>query len=331
MGVKYLNSYLKSNCTEKSIQHTHLSKYKNKKIVIDTSIYLYKFLSEDALVENMYLLISVFKNYDITPIFVFDGKPPQEKNDTILQRRCDRKQAKERYAELLSLIDNGNNLTKYSSELQRLKRSIVSIKDADICKVKSLMDHYGVQYISCDGEADGICAQLVKSNKADYCLSDDTDMFMYNCPNILRNISLLHHTVIEYNTTNVFSELNMTYDEFCEVMILSGTDYNNNVLDLNILMTEFYKYKKNILENGSQISFVIWLTQSNYEIDTHIVSTITNLFHSKDDECNNIVKNIIIIKGMPNYELLYKSLQKEGFILYNKLDKKLPWKSSIPV
>jgi hypothetical protein len=331
MGVKYLNSYLKANCTAKSIQQFPLTKYKNKKFAVDTSIYLYRFLSDDALIENMYLLISLFINYDIIPIFIFDGKTPIEKSETILQRRLDRNKAKERYNELMALANNNNPMCKYSNELKRLKRSIVSLKNTDIRNVKTLMDHYGVSYLTSEGEADTLCAELVKTNKVDYCLSDDTDMFLYNCPKILRSISLLHHTVIEYDTSKVFNELNMSYDEFCDVMILSGTDYNNNILDLNILMKEFYRYKDCQSDNTESISFCNWLIHSNYEIDTDVVSNIKNMFCKNNNENSNIAKNIIIQKDTPKYDLLYKSLEKDGFIFYNKLDKKLPWKSSIPV
>lgn len=331
MGIKYLNSYLKTNCTKKSIQQFHLQKYENKKFVIDTSIYLYRFLSDNALIENMYLLISLFKNYNIVPIFVFDGKPPQEKTDTILQRRLERLKAKERYNELMALVSRETQATNYSAELKRLKRSIVSIKDKHIQDVKTLMDNYGVSHITCEGEADVLCAELVKTNKVDYCLSDDTDLFLYNCPKILRSISLLHHTVIEYDTQRVFNELKMSYDDFCDVMILSGTDYNNNnVLELNVLMKEFYRYKQIQLDNTDSVPFCEWLKQCNYEIDTQVVSNIKKIFCAEDVN-NNITKNITINKIEPNYELLHKSLEKEGFIFYNRLDKKLPWKSSIPV
>jgi hypothetical protein len=113
-------------------------------------------------------------------------------------------------------------------------------------------------------------------------------------------------------------------------MILSGTDYNNNVLELNVLMKEFYHYKEKQLDKIDSVPFCEWLKQRDYEIDTLVVSNIKKMFCAEDVN-NNIAENIIIDMIEPNYELLHKSLEKEGFIFYNKLDKKLPWKSSIPV
>jgi hypothetical protein len=57
MGIKNLNQYLIANCSNKSIQKIHLETLENKIIVIDVSIYLYKFLGEGALMENIYLII----------------------------------------------------------------------------------------------------------------------------------------------------------------------------------------------------------------------------------------------------------------------------------
>jgi 5'-3' exonuclease len=74
----------------------HLQSLSNKTVVVDTSIYLYKFAAENAIAENMYLLISIFKKYKIRPIFIFDGKPPDEKKDLLIQRRNDKKEAQQK-------------------------------------------------------------------------------------------------------------------------------------------------------------------------------------------------------------------------------------------
>ena len=63
MGIKFLNRFLLDNCNKKSIKKTHLKMFENKTIVIDTSIYLYKFISDEQLIENIYLMLSIFKFY----------------------------------------------------------------------------------------------------------------------------------------------------------------------------------------------------------------------------------------------------------------------------
>ena len=79
MGIQYLNTYIKKNTTSDSITKLRFAELSNKVIAIDTSIYLYKFISNNSLLESIYLMITLFKQYNIIPIFVFDGIPPKEK------------------------------------------------------------------------------------------------------------------------------------------------------------------------------------------------------------------------------------------------------------
>ena len=69
MGIRMLNKFLQSKC-RKYITPINLSELSGKKIVVDISIYLYKFLSENALLENLYLMISIFRENKIIPIFI---------------------------------------------------------------------------------------------------------------------------------------------------------------------------------------------------------------------------------------------------------------------
>ena len=87
MGVKDLNRYIRTNCP-KSINCINMSELSGKKIAVDISIYLYKFEGENMLLENIYLMMSIFRHYNIFPIFVFDGKPPIEKHAILNKRRA---------------------------------------------------------------------------------------------------------------------------------------------------------------------------------------------------------------------------------------------------
>jgi 5'-3' exonuclease len=82
MGIKNLNRFLRDECSN-SIHILNIKDLSGKKIVVDISIYLYKFQAENALIENMYLMLSIFNHYKIIPIFIFDGKPPEIKRKKI--------------------------------------------------------------------------------------------------------------------------------------------------------------------------------------------------------------------------------------------------------
>jgi 5'-3' exonuclease len=85
MGIQNLNKLLKEQCAD-SLRLIPLSELSGKKIAVDISIYLYKYTIENSLIENIYLMLSVFRYYNIIPIFIFDGKPPTEKKELLLQR-----------------------------------------------------------------------------------------------------------------------------------------------------------------------------------------------------------------------------------------------------
>ena len=67
MGIKLLNTYFKNEIVD-SIKLIQLSELAGKKIAIDTSIYLYKYASEEVLIENIYTLYLVL-NHQLFYIF----------------------------------------------------------------------------------------------------------------------------------------------------------------------------------------------------------------------------------------------------------------------
>lgn len=99
MGIKQLNKIIKNQCSE-SLVKVHFSSLKYKKLAIDISIYLYKFKMENTLIESIYFMISLFRSYNIIPVFIFDGKPPAEKKELLKQRKGKKQDAEKRYNKL---------------------------------------------------------------------------------------------------------------------------------------------------------------------------------------------------------------------------------------
>ena len=187
-------------------------------------------MADNTLIEHFYLMISLFRNYDIIPIFVFDGKPPKEKRELLLKRRKHRKESEDRYNKLKEeydlLNDSSDERIELRKELDLLKRETISISYNNIETIKTLITAYGAKYEQAEGESDVLCVQLVNLGKAWGCMSDDMDMFLYGCPRVLRHVSLVNHTGILYDTQCILDELNLTYESFRDITILSGTDYN---------------------------------------------------------------------------------------------------------
>jgi len=319
MGIKNLNRFLKENCTKKSIRNVSLGCLTNKVVVIDTSIYMYRYLSDNALLENMYLLISTLLENSIIPYFVFDGKPPPEKQSLLKQRRLEKKEAEKKYNQLHSELDSNERdidieeRKTMQKELHALKQQFVRLHGDDIKRVKELLDAYGVMYYDSPNEADEICAYMVNSGKAWACLSDDMDMFLYGCPRVLRNISLLKSTVLLYDTNEIFNELCMSHVQFKEIMVLSGTDYNiHGKTNLDTTIELFSKYKQ--IAPPTNVGFYEWLLETGDYISNHAellhICDLFNMEHIQKEELDNVDIKV----GPADDNVIRNIMTNEGFV-----------------
>lgn len=249
MGIPQLHQFIKNNCSNYSKQ-LHLSELAGKTVVIDTSIYLYKFKIKGDLFDNFYLLCMLLLEHSIIPVFVFDGPKQFFKYKTLEKRYYKKKQAEEQL----------NNMPPPQTSFQKKKYNIlqnkcIRITGDDVNTVKELFTTLGIMYIDAPYEADEICALLVLYKKAYACLSEDTDMFAYGCCKILRTLDLFQETVIQYNMPQILRSLRISQTTFRELCILSGTDYNNSLGSIHTNYNHYLTYKSARCKKG----FIQWL------------------------------------------------------------------------
>ena len=327
MGIKYLNSYLMENCSDKSIKKTHLEQLRGKTLAIDTSIYLYKFIEKSALYENLYLMISVFRKYDIVPIFVFDGKPPPEKKELLMKRKKDKDAAEEKWNTLKQDTEqNGETksaeeLIMAEMELDRLKRRFIRVQGADISNAKRIMDAYGAFYVEAHGESDQLCAYLVKHRFAYACVSDDMDMFLYGCDRVLRHMSLVNHDAILYNTESIMEDLNIDEISFRDILILSGTDYNmHDTVKLSDLFRMYHQLYCEITYFGKP-SFSEWAKRNMYiKVDQEKIDKVRTMFSVDEyirqnrELLKSLMDSIPFQKKEIQMEILKEVMREDGFL-----------------
>jgi flap endonuclease-1 len=326
MGIRNLNRYLRDSCPE-SIRCINMADLSGKRIAVDISIYLYKYEGEDALLENMYVMLSIFRHYNIIPIFIFDGKPPPEKRALLIKRKEDREEAQEEYEKLKiqltslqeSKDDDDTDKQDIVAAMDQLKKQIVQISKEKIEKVKCLIRAYGATYYDAPGEADELCALLVIKKKVWACLSEDMDLFVYGCTRVLRYFSLIGHTVVLYYMKGILDELEMTQKEFKEICVLSGTDYNinadgnNDKVNLRQTFKHFRKFKNS---NDSNIKFYDWLLEhSDYISDMDLLNNINKMFNLDVNHENlNAFNNIKVVNGPIRQDEIENIMKDEDFI-----------------
>ena len=324
MGIRNLNRYLRDNCPE-SIRCINMADLSGKRIAVDISIYLYKYEAENALLENMYVMLSIFRYYNIIPIFIFDGKPPPEKKALLLKRKEDKQEAQEAYDKLKKQLTSLQETIEIDTDkldiiasMEQLKSQIVQINKEKIEKVKTLIRAYGATYYDAPGEADELCALLVIKKKVWACLSEDMDLFVYGCTRVLRYFSLIGHTAVLYYMKGILEELNMTQTEFKENCVLSGTDYNinadgnNDKVNLGITIKHFKKFKA---DKTNKTGFYDWLQENTeYISDLELLIKINKMFELDVNHNLETFKNIKIINGPVRQDEIETIMKDEDFI-----------------
>lgn len=259
------------------------------------------------------------RHYKIIPIFVFDGKPPKEKEELIQKRKNSKKVAEDKYKELkLSVDTSGNIPQEVVAEMEKLRRQFIRIHPNDIKEVKTLMELYGVEYKDAEGESDKVCVKMVLDKDAWACVSDDMDMFVYGCKRVIRNINLLQHTAIYYNLDNILRDLQLPLQDFREIMILSGTDYNlHQKVTLHKSLKYYQEYKQQIHLCSN---FYEWLS-NNHISNAETLYNIYNMFimesthypqQNVDNECN--FKQVKSSRQIINWTKLREFLVPYGFV-----------------
>ena len=282
MGIKSLTNTIKKEAPD-SIIHENLYKLSGKKVAVDASLIIYQnllnignrplFKNSKGKITNhlsgLFYKIVNYQSLNIEMIFIFDGKPPDIKSDTINDRKKKCDDAKEK----MNSSTNKEDKDKYEKASLRLTKEIIN----DVKKLLTLM---GVSYIHPNGEAEAYASELCRIGYVDYVLTEDMDTLVYGCPKLIRNCvdkSIKRKDIISiFNYDKMIEDLNLTQDQFIEFCIFCGCDYCNSIPKVGnitalklikkfgnieeIIKNTKYNFPENYLElfNKSKEIFLIW-------------------------------------------------------------------------
>lgn len=211
MGIPNLYSFLQKH-SSLALCDISMSCLYGKKLAIDISIYLYKFLKKDCLIENLFTLLALFRQYHIYPIFVFDGKPPLQKQKVILERKRQRR--------IAQMALESPWISK--EEISFWKARSVHVKAEHIQDAKTLISLYGGMSIDAPADAETYCAYLTNHQYVWATLSEDMDVFLYGCPRVLRQLSLAKQSAVLYTTSLLLHSLGLSLTEFRTMILRTG-------------------------------------------------------------------------------------------------------------
>jgi len=321
MGIRGLNKYFKHLSSSKSIRQLYIQELKGKTLVVDTSIYIYKFIEDGSLLNNMFTFITQCMENNITLLFVFDGKPNHLKRDLILTRSQRKITASNKYLELEEEYDkhgdtmSGSEKSQIKYKMGEYKKRSIRVTKDDISKVKLLMDSLGVFYCDAPEEADIVCSYYVERGYAWACVSDDMDMFAYGCPRVIREWNILKSSATFYDLQNITQDINIPLQNLRSVLLLLRNDYCKESIHLETAVHWFSEYYSRRINN---ISFYEWLLDEKRVTPSRITELmeISELYEIPE----KIVLKKYIMSATPcnpsniNWVQLKKLLEPCGFV-----------------
>jgi len=172
-----------------------------------------------------------FMEKGIRTAYVFDGKPPELKSETVAQRRSVRQEAGARWQEALEKGD--------IEEAYKQARSSSRIDDQVLETSKKLLSLMGIPIIQAPSEGEAQAAAMVASGNARYVVSQDYDTLLFGGPTLVRNLTVSGKRKVRGRTITVNPErillqevltgLSITREQLIEISILVGTDFNAGV------------------------------------------------------------------------------------------------------
>ncbi|XP_031415601.1 probable flap endonuclease 1 homolog [Clupea harengus] len=206
MGITKLADLIRSDAPG-AISHKEISDYTGKVIALDTSIVMNQFRTAVPSMQHLSPLTGLFfrtltfLEHDIKPVYVIDGRPPEEKK-AVLERRAK---------------NAGWNSPPHP------RRNAVSSQTQDCLQLLRLV---GVPVVMAPGDAEACCAHLVKTGMVHAVASEDMDTLPFGGSVLLRQLNAKKDSdVTEYCLSKILEILQLSHKEFVDLCILLGCDY----------------------------------------------------------------------------------------------------------
>jgi flap endonuclease-1 len=118
----------------------------------------------------------------IRPVYVFDGKPPDEKRDELIERGERKKEAE---AAWKAALEKGN-----MEEARKAAQATSRLTSKMAGECKELLEYMGIPVVEAPSEGEAQAAQMAIEGTVDAVASQDMDCLLFGAPLLLRNLSV---------------------------------------------------------------------------------------------------------------------------------------------
>lgn len=249
MGIKNFKKFLSTKIVE-PVKKIYFNEVKIKSICIDINVFIYKYITAirkngKDIVQNGKIIshliglknqINKFNEMDIDIIYVFDGKPPKQKQKILNERKLLKEKA-------LNIYKEKKTISSFQQSFYITPEIIASAKEYIISR--------NIKYIDIDLEADIICAMLVKKKIVDCVYSTDFDILAYGANFLIINMDYKKKYFECINLKYLLKKLKISYEQFVDIIVLSGCDYC--MKHKNMTLNKAYNI---VLQNNNYIAMI---------------------------------------------------------------------------
>jgi flap endonuclease-1 len=212
----------------------------------------------------------------IKPVYVFDGKPHQLKQDTIDERNRRRIQAEKEWKDALE---------KGDTEKARVKAQQTSrVTDEIVKQSKQLLDILGIPYVQAPQEGEAQATYMVKKGDAYAVGSQDFDCLLIGSPVLIRNLTSSSKRKLPgkkaYTTVHperiylkyTLEKLGISQKQLVDMAIMMGTDFNEGIKGIGP------KKSLNLIKKNGNIENIISLIGGEEAPTFETINQIRSLF-----------------------------------------------------
>ncbi len=228
----------------------NLEGLRGRSFAVDGNNVLYQFLalirsrdgkpltSSDGLVTShlvglLYRTTRLISDYQMSLLFVFDGKPHERKTEELRARKAVRSKAAREYAEAVAREDYATAWSKAVTST-RLTRDLV--EDA-----QELLTLLGIPWVQAPGEGEAQASFICRKGDVWACATRDYDALLYGTPRLLRYLTISGREFLPskgnsrplepeiIGLEDLLEALGIDHEQLVDLAILVGTDYNPGI------------------------------------------------------------------------------------------------------
>ncbi len=226
-----------------------LKDFRSRKIAVDAYNTIYQFLSIIRQPDGTPLMDSrgrvtshlsglIYRTSNLlkegmSPVFIFDGKPPDLKRRTVESRAEAREVAKKEWEEALAAGDMEKAFSK-ATRAATLEKDMVA-------QSKELVSKLGLPYVQAPSEGEAQASHMSSRGDVWATASQDFDSLLFGSPRLIRNLTItgkrrlpskrisidVHPEEIDLKTA--LSSLEIERKQLIDLSLLIGTDYNPGI------------------------------------------------------------------------------------------------------